>query len=476
MINDPMTASAPGTDAAPAPAPAVAHDRSTDGLFAWLRENFEAVVVAFIMALVIRCFCIEVFKIPTGSMQPTLMGHPDTGDRIMVNKFILHFCPVRRFDVIVFKYPLDTSRNFVKRAVGVGPEYLKLKDGDIYVRKPDELRFAIAKKPFEVQERLWIDHYTSQFDVEHVISHWSVSEDDGWKVAGDQLVLDASKTPKGEQTLHYLRSVTDYYVGNSINTGGENHVGDVKVSAVFTIDGGTGGVTFRIYNEPYSFHVFLGLAGGSTLWFKNTFNDTETQPVPIKDAVLEKGRTYRAAMMTVDGTLYVTLDDRPVLKFDFITEEDLATDTTGTDKRIAFGVKDAVVRIDRLAIQRDIYYTPKGVLEHENPIEIPAGRFFVIGDNCPNSKDSRLWKRRWVKLTSGEVITGDADGEADSRNFVSEPGDLKRIKDVHGVVRLVPESAIVADEDEWHKFVKEDELVGKAFLVWWPLARAKVIR
>src|SRR3989304_6809105 len=111
----------------------------------WLKENVEAIVVAFIAAMVIRCFAVEVFQIPTKSMEPTLMGHVITDengkvvdslmDRIMVSKFFYEISPIERFDVAVFKFPLNQSRNFIKRVVGMPDEKFFVEGGNIYYRK-----------------------------------------------------------------------------------------------------------------------------------------------------------------------------------------------------------------------------------------------------------------------------------------------------------------------------------------------------
>lgn len=111
-----------------------------------IRETIEAVVVAFLIALVIRTFVIQAFKIPSGSMIPTLL----VGDHILVNKFLLG-TPVdipftnitlfkmpglrkpQRGDIIVFKYPEDPKRDFIKRVVGVGGDVVMSKDKAVYV-------------------------------------------------------------------------------------------------------------------------------------------------------------------------------------------------------------------------------------------------------------------------------------------------------------------------------------------------------
>jgi len=105
------------------------------------RENVEVVVTAVILALIIRAFVVQAFKIPTGSMKPTLTE----GDRILVNKFIYRFKEPKRGDVIVFKYPEDPKKDFIKRLIATGGETVMIKDGNIWVdsiliEEPQKLR------------------------------------------------------------------------------------------------------------------------------------------------------------------------------------------------------------------------------------------------------------------------------------------------------------------------------------------------
>lgn len=99
----------------------------------WLLDKWknwgEPFIVAAILAVVIRTFLLGPYKIPTGSMIPTLM----VGDRIFVDKVSYHFHEPKRGDIIVFKYPLDEKKDFVKRLVGMPGEDLQIKDGKILV-------------------------------------------------------------------------------------------------------------------------------------------------------------------------------------------------------------------------------------------------------------------------------------------------------------------------------------------------------
>jgi signal peptidase I len=108
-----------------------------------IREWVESIIVAFLLAMVIRTFLVQAFKIPTGSMRPTLLE----GDRILVNKFIygakIPFTDYRmpglrkpkRGEVIVFIYPKDRKRDFIKRLIAFEGERLRIKDGVIFINE-----------------------------------------------------------------------------------------------------------------------------------------------------------------------------------------------------------------------------------------------------------------------------------------------------------------------------------------------------
>lgn len=106
-----------------------------------VRDYAEAIVVALALALVIRAFVIQAFKIPSGSMIPTLL----VGDQLIVNKFMYGFeipftykkvLPLRkpsRGDIIVFRFPQDPSKDFIKRVIGTPGDVIEMKDKELYV-------------------------------------------------------------------------------------------------------------------------------------------------------------------------------------------------------------------------------------------------------------------------------------------------------------------------------------------------------
>ncbi|RJP38576.1 MAG: signal peptidase I [Desulfobacteraceae bacterium] len=117
-----------------------------------LRENIEAIIIAVILALFIRTFIIQAFKIPSGSMLPTLQ----IGDHILVNKFIYgvklpylntNLIPVgepERDAIIVFRYPEEPDKDFIKRVIAVPGDVLEIRNKKVFVNhEPLEHPYAV---------------------------------------------------------------------------------------------------------------------------------------------------------------------------------------------------------------------------------------------------------------------------------------------------------------------------------------------
>ena len=117
-----------------------------------VREYTEAILIALLLALFIRTFVVQAFKIPSGSMLNTLL----IGDHILVNKFIYGiknpfngntWIPLKkpaRGDIVVFKYPINPAQDYIKRVVGVEGDQIEIKNKKVYVNgKPQDHSYAI---------------------------------------------------------------------------------------------------------------------------------------------------------------------------------------------------------------------------------------------------------------------------------------------------------------------------------------------
>jgi signal peptidase I len=106
-----------------------------------VREYSESLIIAVVLALFVRTWVFQAFKIPTGSMEPNLL----IGDHLIVNKMI--FAPsatglerlvvpgreIRRGDIVVFKYPEEPERDFIKRVIGLPGDRLELRRKTMYI-------------------------------------------------------------------------------------------------------------------------------------------------------------------------------------------------------------------------------------------------------------------------------------------------------------------------------------------------------
>ena len=104
-------------------------ERTTPGLLGefkgWLKDVLLAVVIAFLMVV----FLYQPVKVEGTSMQPELLDQ----ERIFVNKFLYHFEEIHRGDIVVFWYPKDPSKSFIKRVVGVPGDLVAIRDGQVYI-------------------------------------------------------------------------------------------------------------------------------------------------------------------------------------------------------------------------------------------------------------------------------------------------------------------------------------------------------
>lgn len=92
-------------------------------------EYSKAIIAALIVAFFVITFVMQGFYVQSGSMRPTL----EVGDRILVNKFIYRFTDPERSQIIVFRYPVEPKRKFIKRVIGVGGDTIAIIGGQVFV-------------------------------------------------------------------------------------------------------------------------------------------------------------------------------------------------------------------------------------------------------------------------------------------------------------------------------------------------------
>ena len=94
-----------------------------------IKDWVVSIVIAVVLAMIIRTFVVELYLVDGPSMRPTLQH----AQRLVVNKFIYHFRAPEKGEVLIFRYPKDPSRDFIKRVIAVPGDTIEIKDGNVFV-------------------------------------------------------------------------------------------------------------------------------------------------------------------------------------------------------------------------------------------------------------------------------------------------------------------------------------------------------
>lgn len=94
----------------------------------WFRDIIEIVLIAFVIAVVIRTFLVQVTKVPTESMVPTI----EVGDRLLTDRILVRIRGIHRGDIVVFQPPFATSDPYVKRVIGLPGDRIAIHDGKVF--------------------------------------------------------------------------------------------------------------------------------------------------------------------------------------------------------------------------------------------------------------------------------------------------------------------------------------------------------
>jgi len=422
-----------------------------------LIELVETIAFAIIVAALIKQFIIQVYIIPTGSMAPTLYGlhknvtcqrcgfpfargakagsPPETalcplcykennvgqirnskGDRILATNFIYMLKEPQRWDPVIFKYPKGPRKDFIKRMIAFPGEEVQIIDGDIHING------AVAVKPPHVQEAIWIKVYDSNYPRNDGIKYWKPVTGT-WSETKGLLKVDNLSREDTAEAVFGRTHIYDIY-GYNYNSGppmsGEhNVVADLKVSSEISFEGRTGLIYGRLresrtgrrshsLENTFTFEISIQPRQTTLAIFKNN----EQKLKKTLDVPLEPGRKYRVDFMNYDDTIILKIGGEIALRL-YDTAETKNKYARTVASQIVLGAKKLAVSFGDLEIFRDIYYTRGG----GEKVIVEKGKYWVMGDNSPESSDSRTWG-----------------------------------------------------------FVPENALEGRALVVWWPPWRVRIVR
>lgn len=335
------------------------------------------------------------------------------GDRLLVHKwpFVLGgLLGPRRWDVIVFRDPKNPSENYIKRVAALPSERIEIIDGDVFIGDANGGDMRIARKTTAAQRALWsvvYDHdfpprSEAQFDVRaRWVSDSQAKRGYGWsgmktrviRHRGEDVPSRLRFAPRGKHL--YFQDVYGYNHGSSGML-----VGDVRIVTEFTPLSEVGWCEFVITRGHRRFACRVGSDGSVSLYTVAADQpEVKEQLASRRGARLRVGRPVTVEFGHLDLRAYVRIDGRTIAA---TTDEQYAP--YFEQYRMHRGAAPVAVEIVAaemdlelrgLRIDRDVYYTQRaGTMRRAStgaPFELESNEYFVLGDNSPNSYDSRAW-------------------------------------------------------------------------------------
>jgi len=454
------------------------------------RDNIEAVTMAIIVAVMLKYFLIEAYKIPTGSMQPTLMGNPETQifDRVLVDKLSYHYREPKRFEVVVFKYPLDRSMNYIKRIAGVGPEWLRIQNGDLWRSerpKSDppqyETDWTIIRRPENVQADHW-----KPLDVGATGRHqWRrLGERSVWEIDEDRILA------KGDGALRLPESssfMDDFYDGypravrealrrrRGVPTN-NNPVGDLRFEAEITPGEECEEVRIELREGSRVYTFTLpgpAAAEDKTATILATDISRSARSPLARDRKAELGDAWRMRAGDAVGIAVENLDDRLALEIG--GEEVLSLEipaATDQSSHLHLRVVGGEVEFEDVGVFRDIYYLSNRVKVSRWYVD--EDHYIMLGDNTQDSSDSREWTLARYHLPGVEgIVAGNYRGAEENPQRVpgGPQGTMFFFRDEWGTLHscLDSERRNAAPSNVLQSQVPREMITGRALIVFWPL-------
>jgi signal peptidase I len=479
-----------------------------------VKDTIESILVAFILAFVFRAFVVEAFVIPTGSMATTLLGAhtrfhcpdcgydfdvnyqprqvrgdpeaedpaipavateglsnpiycpncgfqmPDAqvqkppvfyGDRILVLKYLYTLAQPNRFDVVVFKAPMQMTTNYIKRLIGKPGEAVIVLDGDVYIRSPDAKNpedFVVQPKPKKVQDALWRLVYDNDFHPEQKLDRGDVRpwaqpwtlidgprDSAGWNL-NDPATHGRTFTFTGDNTSSRLRfnpqsnptaqSESDYLVydqqpqsgytpvrstdsrfpidPSDANNGSEIPNSDLDLRLTYQRTSGVGPLNLSLTKRG---HIFTAEITPDHATLYQDFNGQRTtigNPLPLSNGTrplrVELSNSDYQVTLRIDGNIAAQTmpaefsPDLPALIREF---EDRRSPPPG---QADIQASNQQCTVSHISLWRDVYYynDPRlGVMRAtpadfpNNAVTLKKDEYFVMGDNSILSYDARCW-------------------------------------------------------------------------------------
>jgi len=443
-----------------------------------LTENLEAIAISIAMALVLKFFVIEAYQIPTGSMQPTILGDrlADIKDRIFADKLVTMLRAPRRWEVMIFRFPLDERRLYVKRIVGLPGETLAIQGGDIWIDgkvaiKPDSVNESVLKTIFPTT--------ADGIDIGRAFRSTVVND---VNIHADRAVF-----PPGRRTSMRLRKeVQDNYLDGydadwkiRATTNHRSAVPDLDLALAIALEADARSLEIGFTTDTMVTTFVLPVAGsgGSAGVRLSPVDEGPTRTIPIEgDRSLAFAQQVEIVARNVDHRIVLWVDGEEWLRFD---DTDAPRHPDRPSRSSINMTVDGGATVSQVVVRRDIFYLPNTARSGSSLArwEIPDDSYFGMGDNTQNSYDSRTWETISFELTGGRSYTGfDLEHTAGNGRPIPPDANPKYVRngsilfaDVHGDEFTFWPHEVVSRSERPAPFIHQRYLLGKAIMVFWPV-------
>lgn len=474
----------PPPDVPPLPPPPAAGA----GVTATVRLLLHTAALLLCVFLFVRTIVVEPFGVPTGSMAPTLIGNhreapcprcgypvrvgnpgkgqPDPfadaccpncgkrrislaaareipGDRLLVDKNVFSCRSPRRWEVAVFRCPVDLSVPYVKRVAGMPGEAVLVAGGDVFadgvLRRKTLAQLREVAVPVFDMNYAPPDGWGVRWLVEPVADHPKLptaptapaaarpSPADGRVVRDNAVHLDGTGPDQPTLGLTYRhwdldaeaeRPVTDWLGYNGWLPDDRRHSPPQPVhDFLFTCDldvlGGDGTFACRLGDGADTVRAEFPVGPGGTPDGVRLGRDGGDAPAAAPGVRLAPGRTYRLEFAFADRRASLAVDGIEVVPpVDLPGEPDALARRRGVPRPLQLGVRGVSVVARNVKLYRDAHYRAVGRSGCDAPYRLGPDEYFMLGDNSPNSSDSRGWENDQTR----EHVPG-----VPERDFIGKP-------------------------------------------------------